>query len=128
MTHDVAALLLAAGLVTMPCVVGQMARERGVDVGRALATVTLESAWDADAVGDNGLAIGLWQFRGRDSSNTWAWLCGVTGHPEWADDANRRDPVKTTIVALDAIALGYGEHWRGWIEAGQREDGWTWVR
>ena len=114
MTHDIAALLLAAGLVTMPCVVGQMARERGVDVGRALTTVTLESAWDADAVGDGGLALGLWQWHGAQSVNTWAWACELMGRPAWADDANRADPVMSTVVALDMIAMGYGRLWTGW--------------
>jgi hypothetical protein len=117
-THDLATILLAAGLVTMPCVVAQMAAERGVDAGRAVQTVTLESAWDAAAVGDNGLAVGLWQWHGAESVNTWAWACELTGHGEWADDATRADAVKSTIVALDMIALGYGWLWTGWGVAG----------
>lgn len=114
MSHDIAILLLAAGLMSMPCVVAQMATERGVDPARALATVMAESAWDADAVGDNGLAVGLWQFHGAESANTWAWACERTGRPEWADDSNRADPLKSTIVALDMIADGYGWLWTGW--------------
>lgn len=127
MTHDLAIILLAAGLVTMPCVVAQMATERGVDAGRAVQTVTLESAWDAAAVGDNGLAVGLWQFHGEETSNTWAWMCELTDHAGWSDDANRDDWYMSTIVALDAIALGYGDHWTGWRlaaeDAGEVEDG-----
>ena len=118
MTHDLATILLAAGLVTMPCVVAQMATERGVDAGRAVQTVTLESAWDAAAVGDNGLALGLWQWHGSESVNTWAWACELTGHGEWGDDANRADAIRSTIVALDMIALGYGWLWTGWGVAG----------
>jgi hypothetical protein len=57
---------------------------------------------------------GLWQIRGADSSNTWWWFCMLTGHPEWADDANRDCWYRSTIVALDAIAAGYGDHWTGW--------------
>jgi hypothetical protein len=117
-THDLATILLAAGLVTMPCIVGQMAAERGVDVGRALETVTLESAWDAAAVGDNGLAVGLWQWHGEGSYDTWAWACELTGHGGWADDANRADAIRSTIVALDMIERGYGWLWTGWGVAG----------
>ena len=118
MTHDLATILLAAGLVTMPCVVAQMATERGVDAGRAVQTVTLESAWDAAAVGDNGLAVGLWQWHGAESVNTWAWACELTGHGEWGDDANRADAIRSTIVALDMIERGYGWLWTGWGVAG----------
>jgi hypothetical protein len=118
MTCDIAAIILAAGLVSMPCVVAQMAAERGVDVERALATVTAESAWDANAVGDNGLALGLWQWHGAESVNTWAWACELTGHAAWADDANRADALKSTVVALDMIADGYGWLWTGWQQGG----------
>ena len=115
--------LLSSGVITLQSMVGQMAMERGIDPALARETVRLESAWDPRAVGDNGLAVGLWQFRGKDSSGTWGWLCKVTGHPEWSDDLNRLDPVKESIVALDAIALGYGDHWSGWRVAVRKESG-----
>jgi hypothetical protein len=115
-TRDIALLLLTMGVVTMPGVVATMAAERGVDVNRALATVTAESAWDVDAVGDEGDAVGLWQWHGAESVNTWAWACELTGHAAWADDANRADALKSTIVALDMIAAGWGHLWTGWRE------------
>lgn len=114
MTIDVVRILLASGMITLQGMVGDMAMERGVDPRIARETVRLESGWDPTAVGDNGLAAGLWQFHGAESSDTWSWLCNVTGHPEWSDDQNRFDPVISSIVALDAIAMGYGEHWTGY--------------
>jgi len=110
MTRDVALLLLAAGVVTMPGVVATMAAERGVDVSRALATVTAESAWDANAVGDEGEAVGLWQFH----PGTWSWGAEYVGRPAWAAPSYRRDPLISTIVALDLIEAGYGDYWTGW--------------
>ena len=112
MTHDVAAILLAASLLTMPAMVAQMAAERGVDVDRALACVTAESTWDADAVGDEGDAVGLWQFH----EGTWSWAAELTGRAGWASPEMRRDPVASTIVALDMIERGYGWLWTGWSE------------
>jgi len=116
MTYDIAVILLAAGLITMPIMVADMAAARGVDVERALACVEAESNWDPHAVGDQGAAVGLWQIHGETTYGTWAWLCTITGHPEWMDDANRNDPVKESIVSLDGIALGYERLWAGWEE------------
>jgi len=113
-TYDLAAILLVAGIITMPSVVSQMAHERGVDVQRALTTVTLESAWDPSAVGDEGQAVGLWQFH----PGTWEWACDLTGRPDWRDPINRLDPVRSTIVALDMIDRGWGHLWTGWRVAG----------
>ena len=112
MTRDIALLLLTMGVVTMPGVVATMAAERGVDVTRALATVTAESTWDADAVGDEGDAVGLWQFH----EPTWTWACEYTGHAEWQAPEMRRDAVASTVVALDMIAAGWGHLWTGWRE------------
>jgi len=100
--------------MTLPQMVSNLAVERGVDVSRALTTVRLESSWDPEAVGDDGMAVGLWQFHSR----TWRWGCDLTGYSEWRDLTNRVDPVKSSIVALDMIALGYGHHWVGWRRAG----------
>ena len=132
MTQAIATILVSCALCTAPCcplpmmTLEQFVRgeaiARGVDPDRAWATVMLESSGDPLARGDDGMAWGLWQFRGADSSNTWAWLCGVTGHAEWDDDANRDDWYRSTIVALDAIALGYGDHWAGYRLAGDLLD------
>jgi len=116
MTYDIAVILLAAGLITMPVMVADMAAARGVDVDRALACVEAESNWDPGAIGDDGNAVGLWQFHGSESVNTWPWACRLTGHPEWADDVMRLDPVASTIVALDMIERDYGGLWSGWGE------------
>lgn len=122
MTEQIAAFLLAAGLMTLPSMVAQVATERGVDARRAVQTVYLESRWNPEAVGDNGLAVGLWQFHGAESVGTWAGACELTGHAEWADDANRADPVRSTIVALDMIERGYGWLWTGWRMLGEGSD------
>lgn len=114
MTRELWAMLLAAQLVTFPVMVAEMARERGLDSARAVAVVTLESDWEPAAVGDNGLAVGLWQFHGDESVGTWGWACQLTGHEDWADDVNRLDPVVSSIVALEMIALGWGDLWTGW--------------
>jgi len=121
MTYDVAVILLVARLLTLPNMVAIMAAERGVDVERALACVEAESGWDPHAVGDQGAAVGLWQIHGETTYGTWSWLCRITGHPEWADDANRDDPVKESIVSLDSIALGYEQLWAGWPECDHME-------
>jgi len=112
MTYDIAVILLAAGLITVPVMVADMAATRGVDVERVLACVEAESNWDPGAVGDDGNALGLWQFW----PDTWTWACRLTGHPEWADDVMRLDPVASTIVALGMIEKGYGWLWTGWGE------------
>jgi len=112
MTHDIAVILLAAGLITMPVMVADMAAARGVDVERALACVEAESNWDPGAIGDNGNAVGLWQFW----AGTWSWACDLTGHPEWHSPENRSDPVMSSIVALDMIERNYGRLWTGWGE------------
>jgi len=106
--------LLLAGAITLQGMVSQVASYNGIDPDVAMSVVQVESAWNPQAIGDNGLSVGLWQFRGADSSNTWSWLCKVTGYPEWGDDSNRSDPVLTTIVATKAISMGYGDHWSGW--------------
>jgi hypothetical protein len=103
----------------MPCVVAQMAAERGVDAGRAVQTVTLESAWDAAAVGDNGLAVGLWQFW----PETWTWACALVGYPQWRDIENRNDPIKSTIVALEMIRRDWGHLWTGYRMTANQETG-----
>lgn len=119
LTYEVAKALLVAGTITLQSMVGLMAIEREVSPSLAIETVRLESSWNPSAIGDNGLAVGLWQVHGKASSDTWGWLCRITGHPEWADDTNRSDPVKSSIVSLDAIALGYGHLWTGWKVATQ---------
>jgi len=115
-------ILLASGMITLQALVGMVAEDAGVDPHLAQETVRLESEWDPEAVGDNGLAVGLWQFHGEESSDTWGWLCRITGHPEWSDDENRSDPVLSTVVAVEAIALGYGDHWTGWRIATGKEE------
>jgi hypothetical protein len=103
-------------IVGLQEMVRMLAVEQGVDAERALETVRLESQWDPSAVGDEGDAVGLWQWHGAESVNTWAWACELTGHAAWADDANRADALKSTIVALDMIAAGWGHLWTGWRE------------
>jgi len=112
MSYDIAAILLTAGLITTPVMVADMAAARGVDVERALACVEAESNWDPRAIGDNGNAVGLWQFW----PETWSWACDLTGHSEWRSPKNRTDPVMSSIVALDMIERNYGRLWTGWEE------------
>ena len=124
MTYALLAVLLALPCVgpaapppmmTLPGAATMLAAERGLDVGRVLETIRLESDWDASAVGDEGAAIGLMQFH----AETWSWGCELTGHEEWADPANRYDPLKSLIVGLDMVAMGYGYLWTAWEMTGE---------
>lgn len=125
MSEAVCAILIGCGLYAAQCCwqppaisleafVRGEAMARGIDADCAWRTVMLESGGDPLARGDSGAAWGLWQFHGEETSNTWAWMCELTDHAGWSDDANRDDWYMSTIVALDAIALGYGDHWTGW--------------
>jgi len=103
-------------IVGLQEMVRMLAVEQGVDVERALETVRLESQWDPSAVGDEGQAVGLWQWW----PDTWRWACELCGYGEWSDPVNRLDPVKASIVAVDMIGRGWGRLWTGWRLAGYR--------
>jgi hypothetical protein len=128
MSLAVATVLVAASIVAIPYAPAPMitleqfirveAQGRGLDPDRAWRAVELESAGNPAAVGQHGEA-GLWQVKGEDTTGTWGWFCELTGHPEWKEDENRFDWYRATIVSLDAIALGYGDHWAGWRLAGE---------
>lgn len=108
--YHILTTLLLSGMLALPQMVELEARALGLDVDRVLRVVELESAWDPNAIGDEGEAVGLWQFH----AGTWTWLCDLTGHSEWRDPLLRRNPVYATIVALEAIQMGYGSHWTAW--------------
>lgn len=119
MTYDLAVILLSACIITTPVMVSQMANERGVDASRALETVRLESDWDPSAVGDDGMAVGLWQFW----PDTWVWACDLVGYPQWRDLENRKDPIKSTIIALEMISRDWGHLWTGYRMTANQETG-----
>ena len=64
-----------------------------------------ESRYDANAVGDDGMAIGLWQWH----LESWEYVRGKMGLPM---EDRRADPVESTITALYAIdKLGLAHWW-----------------
>ena len=104
------ALLIILTSTTLPEVVEQAAISQGLDPAIAARIVTLESDWVVLAVGDNGESCGLMQFKAA----TWTEMVCQAGAPEWADPANRFDPVKAALVGCWGMANGYGSHWSTW--------------
>jgi soluble lytic murein transglycosylase-like protein len=76
----------------------------GVDEDLALCVLARESNGRSEAVGDNGKAVGPWQFHVR----TWESFRKEMG--ENTVDL-RTDPFESTRTAIWAFYNGYGFHW-----------------
>lgn len=77
----------------------------GVAPSLALAICRLESAFDPSAVGDDGEALGLWQWH----INSWKHVRQRMDRP--VQDL-RRDPIESTETALYALGvLGLHRWW-----------------
>ena len=99
------ALLLALGQSPHEVMVRQLAPAFGVDPERAACIVRLESEWDPGAVGDDGAAVGLWQWH----PESWRHVRAAMGA---SVEDRRADPVESTVTALYAIGrLDLGRWW-----------------
>lgn len=99
------ALLLALQGSPHEVMVRQLAPAFGVDPERAACIVRLESEWDPGAVGDDGAAVGLWQWHPE------SWRHVRTAMGASVED-RRADPVESTVTALYAIGrLDLGRWW-----------------
>ena len=77
----------------------------GVDADFAVCIAWHESRYDVMAVGDDGMAIGLWQWH----LGSWEYVRGKMGLPL---EDRRNDPVESTITAIYAIdRLGLAHWW-----------------
>ena len=124
MTREVLLLLLGcttalmcgqvdvAPMIDLESVVRIVAVEEGVDPDLLFAVVMMESGGDPNAVGDDGAAVGLTQIHGKETYDTWRWLCQLLGFEAWADDDDRRyDPIANLRLCARAIKHGYGPLW-----------------
>jgi len=98
------ALLLALQRSPQEIMVRQMALAFGVEPERAACIVRLESQWDPMAIGDDGAAVGLWQWH----LASWRHVRARMG---LSLEDRRHDPVASTSVALWWIRQGYGHWW-----------------
>ena len=99
------ALLLALQRSPQEMMVRRMALAFGVEPERAACIVRLESEWDPAAIGDDGAAVGLWQWH----MASWRHVRRQMG---LSTEDRRMDPVESTATALFAIGrLGLGRWW-----------------
>jgi len=112
----------ALPVVDLEYAVHEVAGAHGVDGDLLWEMVLLESEGDPDAIGDDGAAVGLLQFHGRETYDTWAWLCCKYGHEEWIADDWRFDPEANATIGALAVADGYGKLWTSYrvLVCGQR--------
>jgi len=81
-----------------------VATSYGVHPGLAVIIARRESSFDPDAVGDNGKAVGLWQWHLKSWSHVrkkMGMLC--------VDD--RRDPWESTVTAMYAMSVLHLYRW-----------------
>jgi len=98
------ALLLALQQSPQEFMVRRLAEAQGIDPNYAACIVARESEWNTNAVGDDGAAVGLWQWH----LGSWQHVREAMGLPV-AD--RRADPVESTVTALWWIGQGYGRWW-----------------
>ena len=97
--------VFAAGADTeMLSAIRRWSRYYQVDVGFALCVARHESSFDALAVGDDGDAVGLYQFL----LPTWQMFRKKMGLPQ---DDHRLDVDENVKTAMWAFANGYRRHW-----------------
>ena len=76
----------------------------GVDAGLAIQICRLESGFNPDAVGDNGDAVGLWQWH----KGSWNYVRQRMDRPiDWP----REDPWESTLTAMYAMGVLNLYHW-----------------
>jgi len=87
--------------------VEEAARHFGQDPIISARVVGLESDWDPQAIGDDGRAVGLWQWH----LGSWEFVREHMGEP--TTDL-RSDPVESTITAMYAWDMGLARWWTGY--------------
>lgn len=98
------AVVLALAMTPHELMVRQLAPVFDVPPDYAACVVRLESAWDPAAVGDEGAAVGLWQWH----LGSWEYVRGQMGLPT---DDQRENPVQSTVTAFHAIGRMDLAHW-----------------
>ncbi len=98
------ALLAALTMDPQEFMVRSMADAMGVSPDYAACIVARESEWNPDAVGDDGAAVGLWQWH----LGSWQHVRAKMGLPV---EDRRAAPVESTVTALWWIRQGYGRWW-----------------
>ena len=111
-----AAFLIAASgiapenptLEYMDAVVEICAHIYALDTEDCRCIINRESEWKVNAVGDNGDAVGLWQWH-EESIRTAFWDMGIGW--DWKDNGDPRLNVwASTLAACHALSKG----WRWW--------------
>jgi len=93
--------MLALSIVPM---IRMVAASYGVHPGLAVIIARRESGFDPQAVGDDGAAVGLWQWH----LNTWCHTRAKMGadHFDW-----RKDPWESTVTAMYAMGVLHLYSW-----------------
>ena len=111
---QVAALLSALAQSPIEAMIEHVAEAMGVNPEYAACIAYHESRFDSDAVGDQGRALGLYQWHYP------SWV-HVRQHMGLSTDDLRGDPVQATVTAVWAWKHGY-RHW--WSTAPQCGGAW----
>lgn len=98
------ALLAALSLQPHELMVRQMAGTMGVHPDYAACIVRRESTWDPGAIGDQGRAVGLWQWH----LPSWRH---VRAHMGLSTEDRRHNPIASTSAALWWIRQGHANWW-----------------
>jgi len=81
-----------------------VARAYGVHPGLAVIIARRESSFDPDAVGDNGDAVGLWQWHWK----SWHYVREKMGLDTFD---GRADPWESTVTAMYAMSVLHLYRW-----------------
>lgn len=104
MTLSLLALLAALTMTPQERMVRHTAEAMGVDADFAACVVRHESEWDPAAIGDQGRAVGLFQWH-RPS---WRHVRRAMG---LSIEDRRHDARESTVTALWAMNNGYADWW-----------------
>ena len=106
---NVPAVFLRGMCISVQLMVQLLAPMYGVDSEFATEVVRRESEWNIYAVGDDGDAVGLWQFHKPAFETGYRLEYGA--EVDWSAPDMRLDPEVSTRVALRLIQEGYVEWW-----------------
>ena len=106
---SIGADLLRSICISVQLMVQLLAPMYGVDPAFAAEVVRRESDWDIVAVGDDGDAVGLWQFH-KPAFET-GYRLEFGSEVDWSGADMRLDPVVSTRVALRLMQEGYVGWW-----------------
>lgn len=105
-THILLLFALLSGNLGLEVVIGEIAEAFEINPEIALRVVEYETAgtWDPNIPGDDGEAIGLWQWHLE------SWLM-VRKHMGASLKDLRSDPIDSTITAMYAWKVMNLQHW-----------------